>query len=321
MQKKYFNNCISNISEFKSDHNDLYEKEDYNDPIEDNIIQQIVILLYLTRKLDFKVNLDDLDYAFDNRCIKYLKIVSPMLNLRELQIENYEHNLSFSLEFVELLLSFPNLQFLNIHFIPTDIEFKIPEKTLKINELTILVGNNENKTYNIININKLLKMCPELKRLDLSCNNISTDNKNLVKLGEILNQCNNLTHLILSNFTNISEDNKPLNFINVILNCHNLIILDLSQNKIRDEEAIEIANIVSKRTISHLNLSYNKISGDAVLKIVKILSNSTTLTHLILSCNKFGIDKIKEEEKIEEIKKELSQSKTLTKFEVYSRYI
>jgi hypothetical protein len=45
------------------------------------------------------------------------------------------------------------------------------------------------------------------------------------------------------------------------------------------------------------------------------------LTHLILSCNKFGIDKIKEEEKIEEIKKELSQSKTLTRFEIYSRYI
>jgi hypothetical protein len=35
----------------------------------------------------------------------------------------------------------------------------------------------------------------------------------------------------------------------------------------------------------------------------------------------FGTDKIKEEEKIQEIKKELFKSKTLTKFEVYLRYI
>jgi hypothetical protein len=252
----------------------------------DNLIQQIVILLYLIKELDFLLDFDCIKYALDNSCIKYLKIVSPMLNnITILKLDDYEHNLSFSLEFVELLLSFPNLQILDINFIPTDIEFELPQQKLKIKDLCISLGNNENIKYNIININTLLKMCPELEKLDLSCFHINTNNINLVKLGEILNKCYNLTDLKLIEFNEFSEnkDDEELNFINVISQCPHLTKLYLSCKDIKFEQVINIAEILSKSTtLTYLYLSNRNIIEDEKKKIREILSQCKTLKEISL---------------------------------------
>lgn len=288
-RQERFNLIMKQNTDFKTD-NDEYNCE-YNGI--DNLTQQIVILLYLTKELDFVLDLDCITFVLDNSCIKYLKIVSPMLNkITILKLEDYEHNLSFSLEFVELLLSFSNLQTLDINFIPSDIEFELPQQKLKIKDLCISLGNNENIKYNIININTLLKICPELVKLNLSCFHINTDNENLAKLGEILNKCYYLTDLTLSEFNEFIEieDEEELNFENVISQCTvseggstNLTKLDLSSNNIRFEQLINIAEILSKSsTLTYLNLSGNDNIRDDEKKIREILSQCKTLKEISL---------------------------------------
>lgn len=296
-KQKSFDLIIEQNTNFKTDN------DEYN--CIDNLTQQFVILLYLTKELDFVLDLDCIKYVLDNSCIKYLKIVSPMLNkITILTLEDYEHNLSFSLEFVELLLSFPNLQTLNINFMPSDIEFELPQQKLKIKDLSISLGYNENIEYNIININTLLKICPELVKLNLSCFHINTDNENLAKLGEILNKCYYLTDLTLSEFNesieNKDENEEELNFINVISQCTvseggsrvsernstnltNLTKLDLSSNNIRFEQLINIAEILSKSsTLTYLDLSKNDNIEDDKKKIREILSQCKTLKEISL---------------------------------------
>ena len=215
-KQKYFDLIIEQTINFQTD-NAQYCSSD------DNIVQQIIILLYLTKDFDIILDLDCLKTGLDNSCIKYFKIVSPMLNkLTKLKINDYEQGLIFSLEFVELLLSFPNLQILDVHFTTTDKEFELPKQKLKIKDLCIVVSNHDvpsytipNKIYSIININRLLTMCPELTKLDLSCDYIKTDEINLIKLGEILNQCNNLTNLTLSDEFESLKD--YLNHVNLIV--------------------------------------------------------------------------------------------------------
>jgi len=217
-KQKHFDRIIEQTINFQTD-NGRYCSSD------DNKVQQIIILLYLTKDFDIILDLDCLKTGVDNSCIKYFKIVSPMLNkLTKLKINDYEQGLIFSLEFVELLLSFPNLQILDVHFTTTDKEFELPKQKLKIKDLCIVVSNHDipsytipkipNTIYSIININRLLTMCPELTKLDLSCDYIKTDEINLIKLGEILNQCNNLTNLTLSDqFESLDEYLHDVNLI------------------------------------------------------------------------------------------------------------
>jgi len=259
-RQKHFDLIIEETIIFQTDNVQYCDIDIIN--IINNIVQQTIILLYLTKELDFELDLDCcVKYGFNNSCIKYFKIVSPMLNkLTKLKVNHYEQDFKFSLEFVELLLSFPNLQILEIHFTITNEEFELPKQKLQIKDLCITVSYDFDtiSSYSIININTLLKMCPQLTRINLSCFNISTDNINLVKLGEILNQCNNLTDLILNNFNGECKDKEKLNFIN-------------------------IAELLSNSTtLTYLDLSHNNIIEDEKKKIREILSHNQTLKELLL---------------------------------------
>jgi hypothetical protein len=249
----------------------------------DNELVQFVLLLYLTNEI-FELDLDLIPSAFkfDNSSIKYFEIVFPMLkNLSKLVI-NCEHEYEWSLDLIKLLLSLPNLLCLELKFTPTNIEVKLPEQKLQINELQ-LYSNSHDETYNMLSI---ISMCPNLINLDLGSNHLN--NKYLDKLAETLSQCYNLANLKLSCIHNLCEDeedddDKILHFENVISQCPNLIKLELSSNNIEYKEINKIAKLLSKSTtLFHLDLSGNNIGDEEAKEIKKILSQCQTLKELLL---------------------------------------
>jgi hypothetical protein len=249
----------------------------------DNELVQFVLLLYLTNKI-FELDLDLIPstFKFDNSSIKYFEIVFPMLkNLSKLVI-NCEHEYEWSLDLIKLLLALPNLLCLELKFTPTNIEFKLPEQKLQINELQ-LYSDSYDETYNMLSI---VSMCPNLINLDLGSNHLN--NKYLDKLAETLSQCYNLTNLKLSCIHNLSEDeededDKILHFEKVISQCPNLIKLELSSNNIEYKEINKIAKLLSKSTtLFHLDISGNNIGDEETKEIKKILSQCQTLKELLL---------------------------------------
>jgi hypothetical protein len=257
--------------------------EDEDDEYIDNELVEIVLLLYLTNEI-FELDFDLISYAFklNNSSLKYFEIVFPILkNLSKLVI-NCEHEYEWSLDLIKLLLSLPNLLCLELKFIPTNIEVKLPEQKLQINELR-LYSDSHDETYNMLTI---VNMCPNLIKLDLGYNHLN--NKYLDKLAETLSQCYNLANLKLSCIHNLSEDaedeeDKILHFENVISQCPNLIKLEVSSNNIEYKEANNIAKLLSKSTtLFHLNLSGNNIKDKEAEEITKILSQCQTLKELLL---------------------------------------
>jgi len=251
----------------------------------DNELVQFVLLLYLTNEI-FELDLDLIPstFKFDNSSIKYFEIVFPMLkNLSKLVI-NCEHEYEWSLDLIKLLLSLPNLLCLELKFTPTNIEVKLPEQKLQINELQ-LYSDSYDETYNMLSI---VSMCPNLINLDLGSNHLN--NKYLDKLAETLSQCYNLANLKLSCIHNLcedeedeDEDDKILHFDKVISQCPNLIKLELSSNNIEYKEINKIAELLSKSTtLFHLDLSGNNIGDEEAKEIKKILSRCQTLKELLL---------------------------------------
>ena len=257
-----------------------------------NQIVQIVIFLYLTKEFNFKLKLNlisnteiefissnykkikESKYPLNNSCLKYLKLVFPKLNnLKNLKIYNYDYNKwSLSLELFELLL-LTNLESFKFKFIPSVIDFKLPEKKLKINYLNLEVINQSDNEKN--NIFTFLKMCDyNIQKLKLSL--FDTNNKYLLELGEELNKCNKLTDLRL--MVEESDKNQELHFGHVISQCPNLINLNLSYNCIKNKEAINIAKILSNNTtLTLLDLSNNDIEDKEIEKIIEILSHNQRL--------------------------------------------
>jgi Ran GTPase-activating protein (RanGAP) involved in mRNA processing and transport len=190
--------------------------------------------------------------------------------------------------------------------VPTSQDFELPDQKLQINNLKIITEKHSDNEY--YNIHKIINMCPNINKLNLFEEDEDgggdiINNKYLVELGKRLNKCNNLTDLRIFQLFQLDVAEEELNFIPVLSECPNLTKLDLSQGFIKYNEAIEIARIVSVKTITHLDLSSNSISSG--IEIAKILSKSISLTHLDLSSNELDYQ---DQEKIREI---LSHNQTL----------
>ena len=56
-------------------------------------------------------------------------------------------------------------------------------------------------------------------------------------------------------------------------------------NKIGDNGAIQIAKLLDKITLIHLDISNNNIGDDGAIHIAKLLENNKTLTYLDIICN------------------------------------
>lgn len=198
-------------------------------------------------------------------------------NVTKFNIDDYENDLTFSLELIELISLLPNLENLHLKFNPANIDFEVPHKKLKINELDLVTSECDNKTNNITTI---LEMCPDIKKLILDCNYLNINNEYLVKIEKILKQSNKLINLTLTNLEFV--DDEQLDFENVILQCPNLINLNLSHNNIENKRAIAIAQILSKSTsLSYLDLGDNIINEEGEKKIKEILLECKTLKTLI----------------------------------------
>ena len=287
-----FDLSISEISSNDPQWAKLYENDEYNKYVKYNQIVQIVIFLYLTKEFNFKLKLNlisntevdfvssnykkikESKYPLNNNCLKYLKLVFPkLINLKNFKIYNYDYNKwSLSLELFELLL-LTNLESFKFKFIPSVIDFKLPEQKLKINYLNLEVINESDNEKN--NIFTFFKMCDyNIQKLKLSL--FDTNNKYLLELGEELNKCNQLTDLRL--MVEESDKNQELHFGHVISQCPNLINLNLSYNCIKNKEAINIAKILSNNTtLTLLDLSNNDIEDKEIEKIIEILSHNQKL--------------------------------------------
>ena len=294
--QKNFDLSISEILSNDPEWARLYENDEYNKYAKYNQIVQIVIFLYLTKEFNFKLKLNlisntetefistnykkikESKYPLNNNCLKYLKLVFPkLINLKNLKIYNYVYNKwSLSLELCELLL-LTNLESFKFKFIPSVINFKLPEQKLKINYLNLEVINESDNEKN--NIFTFLKMCDyNIQKLKLSL--FDTNNKYLLELGEELKKCNQLTDLTL--MVEESDKNQELNFGYVISQCPNLINLNLSYNNI--SSGIEIAKILSNNTrLTRLDLSNNDLDDkdEEIEKIKEILSHNQTLELLL----------------------------------------
>ena len=293
LTQENFDLSISEIFSNDQRWDKIYENDEkYNKYTKYNQIVQIVIFLYLTKEFNFKLKLNlisnteiefissnykkikESKYPLNNSCLKYLKLVFPKLNnLKNLKIYNYDYNKwSLSLELFELLL-LTNLESFKFKFIPSVIDFKLPEKKLKINYLNLEVINQSDNEKN--NIFTFLKMCDyNIQKLKLSL--FDTNNKYLLELGEELNKCNKLTDLRL--MVEESDKNQELHFGHVISQCPNLINLNLSYNCIKNKEAINIAKILSNNTtLTLLDLSNNDIEDKEIEKIIEILSHNQKL--------------------------------------------
>ena len=171
----------------------------------------------------------------------------------------------------------PNLENLHLKFNPANIDFEVPQKKLKINELEFSTSDCDNKTNNIITI---LKMCPDIKKLYFDGTYLDINNEYLVKIAKILKQSNKLINLTLNSLE--FADDEQLDFENVILQCPNLINLNLSHNNIENKRAIGIAQILSKSTtLTYLDLADNIINEEGEKKIREILLECKTLKTLI----------------------------------------
>ena len=293
LTQENFDLSISEIFSNDQRWDKIYENDEkYNKYTKYNQIVQIVIFLYLTKEFNFKLKLNlisntevdfvssnykkikESKYPLNNNCLKYLKLVFPkLINLKNFKIYNYDYNKwSLSLELFELLL-LTNLESFKFKFIPSVIDFKLPEQKLKINYLNLEVINESDNEKN--NIFTFLKMCDyNIQKLKLSL--FDTNNKYLLELGEELNKCNKLTDLRL--MVEESDKNQELHFGHVISQCPNLINLNLSYNCIKNKEAINIAKILSNNTtLTLLDLSNNDIEDKEIEKIIEILSHNQRL--------------------------------------------
>jgi hypothetical protein len=283
LTQKHFNISISKISDKISDKlsdkildNYIYNK--FNKYFY-NQIPQVVIFLYLIKESNFELDLNLIsETVLNNSHIKYFKIIFPMLNnVTKFNIDDYENDLTFSLELIELISLLPNLENLHLKFNPANIDFKVPQKKLKINELDLSTSDCDNKTNNIITI---LKMCPDIKKLYFDGTYLDINNEYLVKIAKILKQSNKLINLTLNSLE--FADDEQLDFENVILQCPNLINLNLSHNNIENKRAIGIAQILSKSTtLTYLDLADNIINEEGEKKIREILLECKTLKTLI----------------------------------------
>jgi hypothetical protein len=295
------------------------DDEDYEYIIDYKIVYiiKIIIFLYLTKESHFELDFDQIRYygiinyfytdnswLIEDRFIDYFKIVFPTLNnITTLKIfnENCE-NLSLSLKLFELILLLPALQSFMLKFIPTILDFELPDQKLKITNLEIEVDEHDDDKY--YNIHKIVEMCPYINKLQLfeDGQNSNIDNKYLVELGKKLKECNKLTALRISTGQKYGEE--ELDFIPLLSECPNLTKLELWAGCMKNNAAINIARLVSIRTtFTHLDLSYNYISSG--IEIAKILSGHISLSHLNLTDNEFG------DEEIEKIREILSHNQTL----------
>jgi hypothetical protein len=321
-----FNRSIRKILYKELDDSEYNRYIDDEDFIDYRIVYliKIIIFLYLTKESQFVIDFDIIKYQvlrgvyghekcsflIEDKFIDYFKIVFPMLNnITTLKICGEYGKILLSFKLFELLLLLPTLQNLTLRFMPTSQDFELPDQKLQINNLKIITEKHSDNEY--YNIHKIINMCPNINKLNLFEEEdgggevIIIDNKYLVELGKRLNKCNNLTDLRIFQLYLFESDDaeEELNFIPVFSECPNLTKLDLSHGFIKYNEAIEIARIVSVKTITHLDLSSNSISSG--IEIAKILSKSISLTHLDLSNNELDYQ---DQEKIREI---LSHNQTL----------
>ena len=323
LEEDKFNRSIRKILYKELDDSEYNRYIDDEDFIDYRIVYliKIIIFLYLTKESQFVIDFDIIKYQvlrvddgnekcsflIEDKFIDYFKIVFPMLNnITTLKIFGMCDNITLSLKLFELLLLLPTLQNLKLRFVPTSQDFELPDQKLQINNLKIITEKHSDNEY--YNIHKIINMCPNINKLNLFEEDEDgggdiIDNKYLVELGKRLNKCNNLTDLRIFQLFQLDVAKEELNFIPVLSECPNLTKLDLSQGFIQYNEAIEIARIVSVKTITHLNLSSNSISSG--IEIAKILSKSISLTHLDLSKNDLDYE---DQEKIREI---LSHNQTL----------
>ena len=89
---------------------------------------------------------------------------------------------------------------------------------------------------------------------------------------------------------NLEYNRINLSLMSCLLTLPNLTHLILTDNKINDEEAIELFNnlIEIKTKIKYLKLPSNKISVNGAKKIGEFLEKNNTLKHLNLASNKIG---------------------------------
>ena len=143
-------------------------------------------------------------------------------------------------------------------------------------------SNNELLSDDIIRICFAMENILKLKRIDVSCNRITSEAAD--DIANVLSQNANLQELYLSN--NYLQSHGIVTMFNKMSTVSKLTHLDISSNKINDEAANEIANFLLHNTkLKVLDLSNNLIQA-AGAKIIFGKSNTNySLKKLNLSLN------------------------------------
>ena len=119
--------------------------------------------------------------------------------------------------------------------------------------------------------------------LDLSCNYICA--RGCFYISGILGQFSGLKHLNLG--YNMIESEGASTLAGVLVKCSVLAHLDLSNNEISDDGLASIASVFPHcQALAHLDLSSN--SFNRLESLTGVLGECSSLTNLILGCNRIG---------------------------------
>lgn len=210
-----------------------------------------------------------------NKLIKELK---RLPKLKELNLNGNEFNMKETRRIFNVILNFKSLEILKLHTFNFDIQpkdiFNNPPNILPIDKKIRL------RTY-------VLSQLINLKELDISSN--CFDKEELPILFQVLPKLKYLVNLNLSHVVNFIFPELSKIFVKELRVLTNLKILNISCNKIDDEDIDHLATSISVLTkLNNLNISELELKTDGFIKITRGLICLTNLQ--ILNANNNKID-------------------------------
>ena len=155
-------------------------------------------------------------------------------------------------------------------------------------KITTLVLRCCDIQQNVEKLEKVLKMCPMLEKLDLQRNGINAEG--VIKIAKGLEQCPELLHLNLYNNKIGDEGAIEITELLKLKYCPKLSYLNFSFNKITDKGVMKLAKVIieSDNQVGALNdieLTYNRITEDGMICLVKMLIKCPNIKNLNLNLN------------------------------------
>ena len=261
--------------------------------------------------------LQEIDLSYNSLSkVDLLSILKGMKNISSLVKINGSHNKIIDEaadELAKILFHNTSLQELDLSY----------NNLSKLDSLRILKGMKNISTLIIINVSyneiideaanelaNVLLQNTSLQEINLSCNNLSKLDslrilkgmKNISTLiiinvshNEIIDEAaNELANVLLQN-TSLQELNLSYSSLSKLdsfrilkgmENISNLITLNVSHNKIIDEAADELANILLHNTkLEKLDLSFNNLSNTDIVKVFKGMKNISNLKEINIGYN------------------------------------